>query len=75
MRSLNTIEEPGVTKEQAIEIARAECSMRGWRFCDPYVVSRRREWVVSVNRESLSSPWIAVSKQTGEITRSGIPVR
>lgn len=75
LRKMFFMPEPRITREQALEIARAECERRSWLWKDPATTEGLRYWYIDTVRDIKGSPWLLVSQQTGEVIRSGCPLR
>jgi hypothetical protein len=61
-----------ITKEKALEIAKGECSERGWTWLEPvHVSSRVMSWKVRTNADSRGvSAQLDIDKRTGKVKRA-----
>ena len=69
LRSLLKRNLPGISEEQAVSIAQAECQRRGWCWGTPIkVVHRRRMWIIHTNWKMRGmNARIEIDSETGEI--------
>ncbi len=58
---------PKITKDEAVTIASAEVTRRGWRVIAPHAIEEPRAWVVITNSEYFGGPRVSVDHQTGKV--------
>ena len=75
IRRFLLIPPPRVSEQQALETALTFARGKKWRIVRPKIVERFRGWIVWTDQDSKSSPWILINNQTGQIIRSGCPIR
>jgi hypothetical protein len=65
---------PAVTRDKAIELARAHCEKEGLPWVEPVVVTERwREYVVRTNTEMRGgNVVIKINNSDGRVIRSGV---
>ncbi len=63
-----------ITKEQAIQIAKAECEKRGWTWCEPVSATSRfgGNWKIHTNegKRGINARFV-VDRFSGEVKSAG----
>jgi hypothetical protein len=77
LRRAGLLPKPKVSRDRALELARAECERRGWRWGAPVMI---REWLltrsVMTNAESIGgNATIWISSRSGVVGRVGFAAR
>jgi hypothetical protein len=75
IRKLLHVPSPVVTKDQVLLISERFCRDHSWDLVNPRVIEGLRTWLVWINRDSTSSPWLRIDNQTGEVTTARVPPR
>jgi hypothetical protein len=76
-RTLLRIPVPSITPGQAVLVARKECDSRGLVWTEPVIVqaSLYKYRVVTRANTRPVGPWFEIDIYTGEILKSGVPLR